>query len=97
MAGSSVIPAEAVEAAARAMLAAGNHVGGWDNLPRFMQDNLTRDAKITLEAAAPYILAQTLNDVLETRVEDCAKAWEKGWDAGMRFQPNTTNPYRTTK
>jgi len=83
-----MIPEEAVEAAARAILAAGNHVGGWDNLPTFMQDQLVRDARAALEAAAPHMLEE---------------AWEEGYDAGKDwgdkaakwFAPDEPeNPYR---
>lgn len=40
----------AVERAAKAMLAAGNHLGGWDALPHFMQDNYLRDARAVIAA-----------------------------------------------
>lgn len=52
-----MIPAEAVEAAANAILAAGNYAGRWEDLPVFMQNQFTRDARIALEAAAPYMQA----------------------------------------
>ena len=76
-----VIPVEAVEAAAKAMLAAGNHVGGWDALPVFMQDNYLRDARAALEAAAPHMLAE---------------AWDEGRDATIEAydgRGDGSNPY----
>ena len=79
-----MIPAEAVEAAAKAMLAAGNHVGGWDALPVFMQDNYLRDARAALEAAAPHMLAaeyrRGYRDGLTDRKQVTAEPrdWEPG-------------------
>lgn len=62
-----MIPAQAVEAAAKAMLAAGNHVGGWDALPVFMQDNYLRDARAALEAAAPYMAGEVERELAEAK------------------------------
>jgi len=55
-----VIPDAAVEAASRAMLAAGNYSGEWEDLPAFMQDQFTRDARVALAAAAPDLIAEAI-------------------------------------
>ena len=80
-----MIPAEAVEAAANAILAAGNYASRWEDLPVFMQNQFTRDARIALEAAAPYMLAAK------------AEAWDEGREATIEAydgRGDGSNPYR---
>lgn len=48
-----MIPAAAVEAAARGLAAQG--WGGWDAVPNELRRAFLRDAHIALEAAAPYM------------------------------------------
>ena len=77
-----VISDEAVEAAARAL--AVQAWRDWEYVPDGLRRAFLRDAKITLEAAAPYMLAE---------------AWEQGRDAEfqrsvMKRQADP-NPYRS--
>lgn len=73
-----MIPASAVEAGIRTMP---------EYTPEDEADSFEREAneqcrakvERILEAAAPHMLRD---------------AWDKGWDAGMHFKPNDTNPYR---
>ena len=74
-----MIPAEAVEAAAKAL--AIQAWGQWEYVPNELRKAFIRDAKITLEAAAPYMLAG---------------AWGQGYKAGLfdkEYYSHNPNPY----
>ncbi len=76
-----MIPAEAVDVAARGL--ATSAWGDWAHVPNALRPLFLRDARIALEAAAPYMLAG---------------AWAEGYAAGVRVeQPGwTKSPYRPT-
>jgi hypothetical protein len=72
---------EAVEAAARAL--AVQAWGQWEYVPNELRRAFLRDAKITLEAAAPFIAAE---------------AWDEGYQGcydRYMYEPVPTNPYRS--
>jgi len=60
-----VIPAEAVEAAAKAIYGLGVPDWHWDERDKELQDLYREDARAALEAAAPYIRAQAIEDAAE--------------------------------
>jgi len=77
------VPDEAVEAAAKALAIVA--WGEWEYVPTALRGRMRRDARITLEAAAPFIAAQ---------------AWDEGWNAFARYdsdqrQSYPDNPYRS--
>jgi hypothetical protein len=78
-----VIPAEAVEAAAKGLAAANLRFKPWDDLDDVARNHFMRDARAALEAAAPYMLAE---------------AWEEGYtlgyaDCANKQESNRPNPY----
>lgn len=52
-----MIPAQAVEAAAKAMFAIQHEEDEWKKLPGFVHDQYRREVSSILEAAAPHMLA----------------------------------------
>jgi hypothetical protein len=78
-----VIPAEAVEAAAKAAFARTHPHGNFRLAIRELQDRYLSEARAALEAAAPYMLAE---------------AWEEGYtlgyaDCANKQESNRPNPY----
>ena len=63
-----MIPAEAVEAAAERL--AGARHGLWELTPEPKRRLYLRDARLALEAAAPYMLADILEDAANTAETD---------------------------
>lgn len=77
---SNIIPAEAVEAAARALHFFKTGAGWKDADPATVWE-CQEQAESILRQAAPRMMAQ---------------AWEEGKEAGMLDYYNTPNPYRKT-
>jgi hypothetical protein len=85
-----MISDEAVEAAAKALAAQG--WGGWEHVPNELRRAFLRDAKITLEAAAPYMLAQVWAEGHHTGWSDRDDDAQSGWTPSG-YTSNTPNPY----
>lgn len=79
-----MIPAQAVDAAAKVVYELDYGPTGWDGLPDRPRTKYMDDAKAILEAAAPYMLAEARNEGRDTEV-----------DRG-RFSDLAPNPYRPT-
>ena len=75
-----VIPAHAVEAAAKAIYRHTLGLDDWDSRSDVMKETMRGKARAALEAAAPYMLAA---------------AWEEGWDSFASFDSRPGGPYPT--
>lgn len=76
-----MIPLEAVEAAAKAMV----RISQWEDVAEGSKMQLRADARLALEAAAPYILVGTVDGAVESILIDhqrqsssaCLCGWSK--------------------
>lgn len=93
MSDNQVIPAEAVEAAAKAAFAQTYDASEWELVVIQTQARYMRDARTALEAAAPHMLAEAKAD-----------AWDEGKYAHDHYLFNRhqgvrrpENPYRSVE
>jgi hypothetical protein len=71
-----VIPAEAVEAAAKALWRRGR-VDPWEDARDYITAEFREDALIALEAAAPYIRSQALLDAAHAAIDPTSEDMDK--------------------
>lgn len=77
-----MIPAEAVEAAAKAIWN-NARIEPWEDAHWYLTEEYRNDARIALEAAAPHIRAQALEcaaDQLDRELSETRQAQEKPWE-----------------
>jgi len=90
-----MISDEAVEAAARTLLALSTHGFPWGDLIPEAQARYKAEARAALEAAAPYMLAPAKAEGWRVGYE---QGWKDGGDSertGEDYGPHRTNPYRS--
>jgi len=88
------VPDEAVEAAAKALAIVA--WGEWEYVPTALRGRMRRDARITLEAAAPFIAAQALANAISYADDQAmAGAYFPDWQNCADMMRAIPNPYRS--
>ena len=87
------VPDEAVEAAAKALAIVA--WGEWEYVPTELRGRMKRDARLALEAAAPFIAAQAWDEGSLAGWSDRTRSFMRRQTHAEYVANETTNPYRS--